>query len=221
MTDASLSTASAVFGATSDCQARVGVFPLAAGRVLVLSDAAAGSAGGRKATSMVIGFFRRRAGEFQSFGGSYGWILALSELDRLLTEDSIAGEASAAIAFVADGTIHGASVGNARIWHVTPDGIADLTERQRAHPPLGSRVAIPVGFGPVALTGRLLLGSHGLFDHGDRETIARIARTEAVTDAPAKLVNAVRSSSGELIDDVAVIVCGGALDRAGAPDPGV
>jgi hypothetical protein len=209
MTDASLSVASAVFGATSDCQARVGVFPLAAGRILVLSDAAAGISGGREAASMVIGFFRRRAAEFRSFAGSHGWILALSELDRLLAQDPIASEATAAVVFVADGVIHGASVGTARIWHVTPDGIDDLTARQRPQPPLGSRVAIPVGFGPVALTGRLVLGSHGLFDHGDPETIARIARTDAVTAVPAKLVDAVRSKSGELMNDVAVIVCGG------------
>jgi PPM family protein phosphatase len=208
MSHGSLCIESAVRGTDTRSQDRIAIVPLGDGQLLILSDGAGAIAGGRQAAEAVVRFFRQRGAEFLALDGCYGWALALSEADRLLTENPTAGEATAVVVFIAKRVVCGASVGNSRAWLITADGIENLTERQRDLPLIGSGRAVPVGFGPVALSGRLLLASDGLFDYAEPDEIVRAARTEPIADAPARLIESARPASGGLTHDVAVIVCG-------------
>jgi serine/threonine protein phosphatase PrpC len=118
------------------------------------------------------------------------------------------GEATAVIAILVDGQVWGASVGDCEAWLISTSGIVDLTRDQRRKPLLGSGHAIPIGFGPLACTSRLLLGSDGLFKYVPHERIRNLSSSVPLAHAAAVLVDAARLPSGALQDDVAVIVAG-------------
>ena len=101
----------------------------------------------------------------------------------------------------------GKIIGESGAWLITPDGIVDLTEHQCRKPLLGSGGALPVPFGPMRLTGRLLVASDGLFKYAARDVIASVALEGSVEEGARGLVECVRLPSGMLRDDLAVILC--------------
>lgn len=72
----------------------------------------------------------------------------------------------------------------------------------------GSGRAIPVGFGPVPLVGRLIVGSDGLFKFCTEQQIVAACGCPALADMATALVQTVLLPSGQLQDDVALVVCG-------------
>jgi hypothetical protein len=70
-----------------------------------------------------------------------------------------------------DEAVLGASVGDSEAWLVGEATIARLTNGQVHKPLLGSGRAIPVGFGPVPLAGRLIVASDGLFKYCTEQRI--------------------------------------------------
>ncbi|MFC1572933.1 hypothetical protein ACFL6M_04995 [Candidatus Eisenbacteria bacterium] len=196
-----------VSGASSHNQDRATVIPVADSHLLVVSDGVGGMGGGAEAADAVLCFLSERAAEFAAMEESHAWALALAETDRVVLEDQQAGEATAVVACVKGSSVTGASVGDSRGWLVSEQSVLDLTEAQRRRPMLGSGAAIPTAFGPVSLVGHLVIGSDGLFNYTKRDEIVRILASTPLENAAARLVEAARLPTGELIDDVVVIVC--------------
>ena len=100
----------------------------------------------------------------------------------------------------------GASVGDSGAWMLTGKAIIDLTENQHRKPLLGSDEAMPMGFGPIELSGRLLIATDGLFKYATESDIAQRAMGVSVNDAVERLIAGVRLRSGALQDDVGIIL---------------
>jgi serine/threonine protein phosphatase PrpC len=179
---------------------RAEVFPLPDGNLLVLADGAGGTSGGAAAADAVlaaaIAFVPNSALDCVRF---------LQSLDRKLTT---VGQCTAVVVVLTDGEILGASVGDSSAWLVGPADVTDLTQHQKTKPLLGSGMAVPVGFGPVPLVGRVLLGSDGLFKYVSHDRIAALASSLPFADTATGLVDAARLRSGALQDDIAVVVAG-------------
>jgi hypothetical protein len=79
-----------------------------------------------------------------------------------------------------------------------------LTQHQFRKPLVGNGEAYPVPFGPVAVEGRLLVASDGLFKFAPRAELARRALEGPLEEAVHGLIDSVRLRSGGLQDDVAV-----------------
>jgi serine/threonine protein phosphatase PrpC len=116
------------------------------------------------------------------------------------------GQCMAVIAEIAEGRLVGASVGDSGAWMFTGNAILDLTENQHRKLLLGSDEACPVGFGPIELSGRLLIASDGLFKYTTESDIAQRAMGVSVNEAVARLIEGVRLRSGALQDDVGIIL---------------
>src|SRR5262249_7289847 len=98
----------------------------------------------------------------------------------------------------------GASVGDSGAWLIDP--FVDLTSAQKRKPLIGSGRACPVPFAsPFA--GTLLLASDGLFKYAAQSRIRQLAAHPELERIPEMLVDAVRLPSGNLQDDVAVMIC--------------
>ena len=196
---------SAVEGASQD-QDRVAVIHDSGALVLVLADGAGGSAGGREAAEAVVRLVRDRAGDLVS--NSLSPLELLTIIDAALVGDRAAGEATAVLAVVSGSRVTGASVGDSGAWLLGTRSVRDLTGAQLRKPMMGSGAARPVAFGPIALEGRLLLASDGLLKYASRERIQTAALAQPMEQSVWTLIETVRLPSGNLHDDVSVILCG-------------
>jgi serine/threonine protein phosphatase PrpC len=127
----------------------------------------------------------------------------LQGLDRGLVA---VGQATTIVARTSAGSIFGASVGDSEAWLVRAHEVVELTERQDRKPLLGSGLARPVPFGPVPCDAQLLLASDGLFKYVAHDRIRHIVRTYPLLEAADVLIAAARLRSGNLQDDVALIL---------------
>jgi len=75
------------------------------------------------------------------------------------------GQCTAVVVEISEGRVFGASVGDSGAWMLPGKAIVDLTENQNRKPLLGSDEASPMGFGPIEISGRLLIASDGLFKY--------------------------------------------------------
>jgi len=187
---------------------RAEVFSRPHGHLFVLADGAGGTSGGAAAADAVLAgartFFPNSPSDCVNF---------LRDLDRRLTS---VGQTTAVVLLATDSTVFGASVGDSSAWLVVGAAITDLTQLQNAKPLLGSGNARALGFGPLPLVGRMLIGSDGLFKYVPHDRIAALANLP-LTDAAAALIGAARLRSGALQDDIAVIVAG----RRDVPGDGI
>jgi PPM family protein phosphatase len=116
------------------------------------------------------------------------------------------GGGAAVVVEISEGRIIGASVGDSGAWMLTGKAIIDLSENQHRKPLLGSDEAMPMGFGPIELSGRLLIATDGLFKYATESDVAKHAIGVSVNDAVARLIAGVRLRSGALQDDVGIIL---------------
>ena len=171
----------------------------------IVADGAGGMGGGalaaERACSLAAQIMRTT-----SPGGPDCWGRCLAEVDRALTQSGSGGQTTGVIVEIADNQITGASIGDSGAWLLTGREVVDLTELQRRKPLLGSGEAVPVSFGPVLFTGRLLLASDGLFKYAARRDIQERSMASPVSVAVESLVAGLRLRSGALQDDVAIIL---------------
>jgi len=135
------------------------------------------------------------------------WVQVLVSLDAHLSSTAGMGETTAVVAFVTDEEIVGASVGDSGGWMLTGVWL-NLLEGQRRKPLLGSGVAVPIGFGPLPVGERVLIGSDGLFNYVDAKRIGRLASNSSLESAASELVQAAWLPSGGLQDDLAIVIAG-------------
>jgi hypothetical protein len=85
---------------------------------------------------------------------------------------------------------------------------ARRTSNQRRKPLLGSGAAVPIGFAPTCLEGRLLLATDGLVKYAPAERLADAASIPELACAAEALVACLRLPSGGLQDDAAFVLAG-------------
>lgn len=137
-------------------------------------------------------------------GAGHDRVATLEHADRAVAAGG--GQCALAIAGIASGEITGASVGDCCIWLLKDDGIEDLTESQIRKPLIGSGRAVPTGFASP-LAGTVLAASDGLWKYVQRNRIAAMALESDLETAAGRLVEAARLQSGDLQDDLSVILC--------------
>jgi serine/threonine protein phosphatase PrpC len=180
----------AVRGAGED---RVAVAHLPSGVLLAVADGAGGIGNGALAAEAAL-----RA---VSTSGA-PWVAALERADRSVE----LGECAIVVAFVSGSRISGASVGDCGAWLIGA-GVVDLTAGQIRKPLPGSRSAAPVAFEADLGDATLLLASDGLLKYAKASEIAAVARGSDLGAVAEQLAALPRLRSGDLPDDVAVILC--------------
>jgi serine/threonine protein phosphatase PrpC len=120
-----------------DNQDRAAVIECSGGLVLVVADGAGGLSGGTEAAALAIELVRQRA---HGLNGSDGCLTLLEFMDQTLCKDAAVGEATCALAVVAEAQVFGASVGDSGVWVINQTGLVDLTRGQSRKPPLDRAV---------------------------------------------------------------------------------
>lgn len=188
-------------------QDRVSVVAARDRLVIALADGAGGATGGERAADAVIDAVAAAPdGKRKAPAGDPDWVAVLTELE--LDPDRLGpGQTTAVIATVTRDGIRGASVGDSGAWLIRGGVVDELTRGQRRRPLLGDHsMALPFRSGPLA-GATLLIASDGLFTYAKRDAIARIAEGEDLAAAARELVELVRFPSGEVPDDVSVVLC--------------
>lgn len=171
--------------------------------LVIVADGAGGMSGGAVAAEMTCSIAAQKLRTGGS-GTPEDWARCLYEADQAVVRTG--GQCTAVVVEISEGRIIGASVGDSGAWMLTGKAIIDLTEGQHRKPLLGSGEAMPMGFGPIELSGRLLIATDGLFNYATESDIAERATALSVNDAVDKLIAGVRLFSGALQDDVAIIL---------------
>lgn len=166
--------------------------------VIALADGAGGTAGGERAAEAVIEAVAAAQGD--------DWTAVLTELE--LDPDRLGpGQTTAVVVSVTLDGIHGASAGDSGALVIRDGQIEDLTRGQQRKPLIGDHsVARPFTAGPLG-GGTLLVASDGLLRHARPDEIVRIASGPDLAAAARALVGLVRLPSGEVPDDVAIVLC--------------
>ncbi len=166
--------------------------------VIALADGAGGTAGGERAADAVIEAVRAAQTD--------DWTAVLTELE--LDPDRLGpGQTTAVVITVTRDGIHGASAGDSGAWVIRDGQIEDLTRGQQRKPLIGDHsIARPFSAGPLA-GGTLLVASDGLLRYARPDAIARVATGPDLAAAARELVALVRLPSGEVPDDVAIVLC--------------
>lgn len=183
---------------------RAVVFDLEDRLVVLVADGAGGITHGGAAADAVVRLVQDRAHELVDTGSC---IELLREGDHVV--QATGGETTAVLLVIDAGGIYGASCGDSEAWVIRKDGsIDDLTAHQHLKRRVGSGRAVPVGFERVgALQGTLVVGTDGLYRYARPEAIAEVVTSAGgPEDAAEALVDLVRPPSGELIDDVGVVL---------------
>ncbi len=181
------------------CEDRVDVIHGEKRSVIVVADGAGGVGSGDLAAESVV---REVRANFESIHSADEWVDLLRQIDRQIG----AGESTAVVVDIRPYGIAGASVGDSQAWIVDDTEIIDLTRDQTRKPLIGSGVAQPVGFSFPPLNGLLIAATDGLFDYAKRDDIARMVGQSEFYEIARKCVELVRLPSGEMWDDVGIVV---------------
>lgn len=171
------------------------------GTLLVVADGAGGVGGAAAAAQHVCESIAARADDAR--GNVDFWVRALREEDAVLARSAHGGLTTAVIVEVHDSRVLGASVGDSGALMISATGIVELTEFQHRKPLLGSGMTRPVAFGPLPISGRLLVATDGLLKYASLERVAWLCRSLALGHSADALLQSVRLSSGAYHDDVA------------------
>lgn len=197
--------AHAVRPAAGRGQDRVAVVHLGDAVVLAVADGSGGMRGGTEAAERAIRLVTEH-GHRDGVGDEEVWAALIARLDATPGDQS--GHCALVVAAVIKDMIVGASAGDCGAWLIH-DGVEDLTEKQVRKPLVGSGSAVPVPFRKSLGSGTLLLASDGLLKYARREDITNIVLREDLAAAAQDLTKLPRLRSGEVPDDVAVVLCRG------------
>ena len=194
-----LECAIAIEAAGRSGQDRAIVVPHANGVIIALADGSGGSSHGADAAQAVIDAVAR------SPEAGLDAASLLYELDD--PERVHHGETTAVVLIASPTVISGASVGDSGAWLITGDSIVELNESQQRKPFLGAG-CIPVAFSsPFPEGSTLLVASDGLLRYAKPRDIARVASDPRLDLAVKALLDLVRLRSGDLQDDISVVLC--------------
>jgi serine/threonine protein phosphatase PrpC len=168
--------------------------------VIVVADGAAGTGSGDQAAETVVREVRAAVGRARS---EADWAATLVQVDCRVG----VGESTAVIVDLSAGGLCGASVGDSQAWIMEGGELDNLTAGQVRKPLLGTGEARPVGFSRGPLSGILVVASDGFANYVKRPELLRRISEYEFCEMPRKLVDLVRLRSGELWDDVSIVVC--------------
>ncbi|QSQ20979.1 protein phosphatase 2C domain-containing protein [Pyxidicoccus parkwayensis] len=175
--------------------------------VLVVADGAGNSRRGTEAAAAVVQAVRAAVNERSDLGRPEVWSDILTRCDQMLVSSGQGGESTAVVACITGERVLGASVGDSELWLIQGDSHRVLTEHQRRKPLLGSGEAVPVFFDTQWSGGTLLGASDGLFKYVDARRIRAVASDPDLSAAARALAALPRLASGELPDDVGLVLC--------------
>lgn len=205
----SLASITRVWAASGAGEDRVLAMRVEAKFVVLVADGAGGTGGGAAAAERVVSHVQSSAAALVSGASSPADLL--SELDRLLAPTG--GEAAAVVVVVSPTGLRGACVGDVEAVLLRAIDSVDLTTERRRKPLLGSGRAEPVAFATDG-AGRLLVATDGLFGgYAPRDRLLAVLRAGPLDTLPDRLVELVRLPSGELQDDVGLVICDIATDE--------
>lgn len=187
-----------------ELQDRAEFFQCGSNLVLVVADGAGGMSGGAEAAEFVVESVKQRIGSVTM--NRRGLEDLLVNIDREMAAKGAFGETTCVLVVVSDTGVIGASVGDSGAFIFSKNGTEDLTSGQMRKPFLGSGRAVPVGFSSRLLCGTLLVASDGLLKYASLETIAATVLEVNLDAAAQKLVDLVRYRSGNLPDDVSILL---------------
>ena len=195
--------AQAVRPAAGEGQDRVAVVRVGEAVVLSVADGSGGASGGAEAADRSIRLVTDEA-HLHRMDDERVWAKLVARIDA--DADHQSGQCALVIAAVHQDVITGASAGDCGAWLIRDD-IEDLTEQQVRKPLVGSGSAVPVEFRRTLGGGTLLLASDGLLKYARRKDIARIALRQDLHAAAQELVQLPELRSGDVPDDVSVVLC--------------
>jgi serine/threonine protein phosphatase PrpC len=168
------------------------------GLVIALADGAGGTSGGDRAATAVVNSVARVASH------AYDWSMLLAQLDH----DHIGiGQTTAVVLWVTRDRVVGASAGDSIAWVIRGNEVVELTEAQQRKPLIGDgAIVTPIDHGPLG-GDTLLVASDGLWRYAKPIDIARIATGPDLATAAKQLVALVRLPSGQVPDDVSIVLC--------------
>lgn len=193
-------TASVTEGYQTVCQDRVAVLREAERTLIIVADGAGGSGAGDRASAAVLDEVRRA---FPAAASADGWCEVLRATDLRIGD----GESTAVVVDLQPDHICGASVGDSQAWIIKGADILNLTERQHRKPLLGSGGAVPTGFTYGRLDGLLLVATDGFCNYVKRPELVKVVPFQEFAVLPRRLLGMVRLKSGQLWDDVGIVVC--------------
>jgi hypothetical protein len=191
---------------------RIALFEIGDMSIFVVADGAGGLSGGAVAADLLIDVVRRvvSAPVFAPLRAE-SWVELLGRADVAFDQDLRAGETTAVVVAVSEHGLVGASAGDSGAWVVHPEGVDDLTAAQHKKLRLGTGRARPVSYERPSFEGTLLVTTDGLLNYASPSRIAAIARQADLGRAVRELVDLVRLPSGELQDDVGVVLARGEM----------
>ncbi len=176
------------------------------GTLVVLADGAGGIAGGLRAAQRVIEIVTSSVDRHPPVSADDVADL-LRAADSAMARESEVGEATAVVLLITPTRLYGASVGDSAAWRIEGERIGDLTAGQERKPLMGSADANPVSFDAEALgPATLLVSSDGLWKYAPRARIIEHSLACDLEAAADRLVSLPRLRSGDLPDDVALVL---------------
>jgi len=175
--------------------------------VLVVADGVGGRSGAAEAAIMAVEFVRKNA---EGLKNAATCVALLHEMDHAIASDRDAGETTCTLAVVDGEHVFGATVGDSAAWVIEHNGeYTNLAEGQPRKPFVGLDGARPFSFSyRIDKSQRLLLATDGLLKYASPEQIADISCKDSLESSVSRLIELVRYPSGDLPDDITVILAG-------------
>src|SRR5262245_847814 len=179
---------------------RVKVIDFDQGVVIVVADGAGGVGAGDQAAESVI---REVAAAASLEHDQDKWRQILRQTDFRVGM----GESTCVVAACSERGFVGATVGDSQAWLLSDGNLLDLTHNRVRKPLLGSGEANPQGFSHPMSQGVLIVATDGFCNYVRCEVLLKELLRQDFVVLARRLAEMVRLPSGELWDDVAIVVC--------------
>lgn len=187
--------------------------------VLIVADGVGGRENGGNAASLAVKLTREVVSRAttRELSDTHFWQQTFHYADESVSDETMCGETTLVAFCLTPTRVVGACVGDSEAWWISPSGTFQVLTEGGRKPYLGRGMASPITFTfSTPQAGTLLVATDGLFKYTDAEQIAQTivgGGTDLQTIAAA-LRDLVRSSSGVLYDDFAVL-----LATSNEPEP--